>query len=106
MATQLADEGSILHWYRRLLALRRASPALRRGSFALVDDGAADVLAYTRTAQGERWLVVLAFATGEARLPSAAAGGRIEAATDARLEGRVLDPTSPSIAGPALLVRL
>ena len=62
---------SILHWYRRLLALRRATPALRRGYFALVDDRTPDVLAYTRTLDGQRWLVVLAFAAGDVQLPAA-----------------------------------
>lgn len=32
-----ADEGSILHLYRRLLDLRRRFPELRRGSFTLLD---------------------------------------------------------------------
>jgi alpha-glucosidase len=46
-ATQQADPGSMLHLYRRLLALRKAHPELRRGDLSLLDapDG---VLAFSR----------------------------------------------------------
>lgn len=42
-----ADETSILWLYRRLIALRRTTPALREGDLSLVD-GPDDVLAYRR----------------------------------------------------------
>ena len=44
---QSDDPDSILHLYRRLLAARRASPALRLGSWEGLD-GPEDVLAYRR----------------------------------------------------------
>jgi alpha-glucosidase len=47
------DESSILHLYRRLLAARRASRALREGAVALLD-APDDVLAYRRTTDTER----------------------------------------------------
>jgi alpha-glucosidase len=47
---QRADEGSILHLYRRLLAARMASPALRTGDMELLD--AADGLVAWRRADG------------------------------------------------------
>jgi alpha-glucosidase len=43
------DDGSILHLYRRLLAARRASPALHAGSWELLE-APAGVLAYERRA--------------------------------------------------------
>ncbi|HET6773990.1 MAG TPA: alpha-amylase family glycosyl hydrolase [Acidimicrobiales bacterium] len=43
-----ADTSSILHLYRRLLAARRASPALRLGDFEMLDAGA-DVVAWRRS---------------------------------------------------------
>jgi alpha-glucosidase len=46
------DEGSILHLYRRLLAARRASPALHAGSWEPLD-APAGVLAYERRAGDE-----------------------------------------------------
>ena len=57
---QRDDESSILSLYRRLLALRRASPALRRGSLALVPSPP-DVLAFERAADGETKAVVVNF---------------------------------------------
>jgi alpha-glucosidase len=62
VAAQERDPGSLLALYRRLLALRRAEPALATGDWALVR--AADgVLAYTR---GGTFLVALNL-TGEER---------------------------------------
>jgi oligo-1,6-glucosidase/alpha-glucosidase len=53
-----ADPDSLLHLYRRLLALRRAHPALSIGGFALTeaDD---DVISYVRSQGGETFLVAL-----------------------------------------------
>lgn len=58
VAAQEADGGSMLHFYRRLLGLRREHAALSVGTFALTeaDD---DVLSYVRAHEGERLLVVL-----------------------------------------------
>lgn len=65
VATQLADPGSMLHFYRSLLALRRAHPALSVGSLRMLS-GARDVLAYVREHDGESLWVVLNLAS-EAR---------------------------------------
>jgi len=79
-----ADPGSILHLYRRLLALRRASAALHAGSCRLLE-APAGVLAYERAAGTERRIVLVNF-TGE-RLP-VAAHGRVEIASDGTGEDR------------------
>ena len=59
-ATLAGDDGSILHLYRRLLAARRASPALQGGSFAWLPspDG---TLAWTRTAEDDTRAVLVNF---------------------------------------------
>jgi len=72
-----ADAGSVLHWYRTLLALRRATPALRRGTFELLHLGD-DVLAYERMLDGDRWRIVLSFAGDEIDTT----GWEVAAATD------------------------
>ena len=59
-----ADPGSLLHWYRDLLALRRSSAALRTGSLQVFDTHA-DVLAYERAADDERILVVANLGDGD-----------------------------------------
>ncbi|HWH06604.1 MAG TPA: DUF3459 domain-containing protein, partial [Gaiellaceae bacterium] len=69
-------DAQLLDAYRRLLALRRSSPALARGGirYAAV---AADAIAYLREADGERLLLLAARAPHEpVRLPLAALGCR------------------------------
>lgn len=56
--TLAADDSSILHLYRRLLALRRSTVALRRGDLDVLDSQE-DVLAVRRRWQDdERWVAV------------------------------------------------
>ena len=58
VAAERKDPASMLTLHRRLLALRRAEPALAVGPYASVRaDG--DTLAYTREREGRRFLVVL-----------------------------------------------
>jgi alpha-glucosidase len=67
VARQLEDEGSMLCFYRRLLRLRRSTPALQLGDLRwLVPDdtgrwpaGAEDLLGYWRERDGARALVLL-----------------------------------------------
>ncbi|MBW6527637.1 DUF3459 domain-containing protein [Sphingomonas sp. RHCKR7] len=65
VAAQEADPRSMLTLYRRLLALRRAHPALAVGDFALLD-AAPDVLAYERR-HGDVTLRVALNLSGEPR---------------------------------------
>ncbi len=66
VAVQESDPDSVLAAYRRLLAFRRSAPALRVGSMERLADPAPDVLAWTRSAAGQRLLVVVSF-VGEPR---------------------------------------
>lgn len=60
VASQANDPASMLSFFRRLSALRRAEPALKHGHYAEVDLGVPDVLAYRRTWPGsDGFLVVL-----------------------------------------------
>lgn len=68
VAAQLADPDSILHLYRRLLAARRASAALRGGGFSWLPSPGG-VLAWTRATAGDRRLVAVDVDGG---------GGRVE----------------------------
>ena len=58
VAAQERDPGSLLSFYRELLALRRSQSALSIGSFALID-AEPDVLAYERWRGSDRLLVAL-----------------------------------------------
>lgn len=59
-----ADAGSILNLYRRLLAARRASPALRLGPWRPLDTPPG-TLGFERASGGDRRVVFVNFAAGE-----------------------------------------
>ncbi len=63
--TQDKDPLSVLNFYRRLITLRRAQPALHKGDFEFIESDK-DVIAYRRTCQGIAITVILNFA-GSAR---------------------------------------
>jgi alpha-glucosidase len=65
--TLRADPTSILNLYRRLTAARRASPALGRGSVALLASPEG-VLAYERAADDDRRVVVVNFTSSPAKV--------------------------------------
>ena len=65
VATLRADRASILHLYRRLLAARRASPALRLGDWRLLD-APEGVLAYERSRGADRRVVLVNFSADAA----------------------------------------
>jgi alpha-glucosidase len=58
VAAQRADSGSLLALYRRLIDLRRRTPALRDGSLDLLPELPPQVLGFVRSAGSERILVV------------------------------------------------
>jgi glycosidase len=59
VAAQSGDPASLLSLYRRLIAARRGSEALRHGTHRSLFEVAPDVLAWVREVEGERVLVVL-----------------------------------------------
>jgi alpha-glucosidase len=58
--TESAEPGSLLNWYRQLIALRRTDGTLHDGGFVMLDAGDANVLAYLRTAADGAAPVVVA----------------------------------------------
>ena len=66
---QLADEDSVLHLYRRLLAARRGSAALQLGDFEWVDAGTPSVLAWRRAHGTDEVVVAVNFGPDPAPLP-------------------------------------
>jgi alpha-glucosidase len=71
---QLEDDASTLNLYRSLLALRKSSRALRRGSYAEHAAGDAECLVYVREAEGERKFVALNVSDEPRRVTLAEAG--------------------------------
>lgn len=104
---QRQDAASLLSLYRRLIALRRAEPALAVGAWAPVE-AEGDVLAYLREAEGTRFLVALNLGgeAAELRLPREAAAGTVALGTHGAREGEAVEGTVRLGADEGLLVRL
>jgi alpha-glucosidase len=80
---QLEQPESILNLYRRLLALRRSSPALQTGDYIPIDDAPEDCFVFLRRSLASRAiLVALNFSTRERRLSlTVGNSGRLLAST-------------------------
>jgi alpha-glucosidase len=66
---QLGEPTSLLNLYRRLLAYRKATPALMVGRYSPVDGVPEGCYAFLRETDGQRVLVVLNLSDREQRLP-------------------------------------
>jgi glycosidase len=84
VAAQASDPGSLLNFYKRLIALRRASPALLDGDFEAVGADP-NVFAYLRRGPRQTMFVALNM-SAEARTFPARPGARL------RLSSRPRDP--------------
>ncbi len=84
---EAADDASFLALYRRLLAVRRSSPALSVGAFEWLDGTSDGVIGYRR---GEEWTVLVNFSDGPRRTDVA---GAVELTSDgAPFDGATLAP--------------
>jgi oligo-1,6-glucosidase len=63
-----ADPGSVLHYYRRLIRLRRANPVLIHGRYELIAESHDQVFAYLRHLSDTAALVLLNFSDQDAAL--------------------------------------
>ncbi|HSX35649.1 MAG TPA: alpha-amylase family glycosyl hydrolase [Patescibacteria group bacterium] len=66
---ELDDEQSMLNLYRRLLALRRGSPALLHGEYRPVDTPNQSLFAFARDYQDERIVTIINFSNAEQDCP-------------------------------------
>jgi alpha-glucosidase len=87
---QRADPRSQLNLYRRLLQLRRSSPALHSGSYRPAADAPAGSYLYYRSLGEQEFLVALNFTASELRLqPEDLRSGRLVLSTELDREGPV-----------------
>ncbi len=98
-----ADEQSLLHLYRRLLAHRRTSPALQWGVIEWVE-APDDVLAFRRVFGDDRWTVLVNFAAEDREVALAGAWKRV-VTSDGHGEGRAFDGVLRANQGTLLLSR-
>ena len=88
-SVQAQDAGSTLTFYRKLLRLRAATPALHSGTYRPVT-ATQDVYAFMREHEGRRVLVALNFAPFARELPAQAAGRRVLLSTHTDPDGSAL----------------
>jgi alpha-glucosidase len=88
---QLAEPRSMLKLYRRLLAYRKATPALQRGSYRVLDRVPEACYAFLRETEEEQVLVALNFSDQKQHLvlPPAEEGAVIVVSTHLDRSGRV-----------------
>ena len=97
VASQRIDEASMLHLYRRLLMLRRATPALYAAgvddsSFRLLA-GSPQVLAWARSDGHETWTTCINFS--EQPQPAPAQGATVMVCSEQALEGTIVGANVP-----------
>jgi alpha-glucosidase len=105
--TEQADPDSMLSYYRRLIALRRAEPAISVGTYTPLNvEG--DLLAYKREARGRRFLVVLNLGHRPAQLSlsESDASGEVVLATERRRQGERVEGRVNLMGDDAVVVRL
>jgi alpha-glucosidase len=100
------DRNSMLSLYRRLIALRRAEPALSVGAYKpVVAQG--QLVAFLREAGEQRYLVVLNLGSRPDHLSLADVGeGQVVIATDVRREGERVSGRIVMLGDDAAVIRL
>ncbi len=91
VAAQQNDPASTLNFYKRLLHLRRELPALHLGDIAFLEGMPRDILAYRRSTEGQRVLVLINFGKQAEILNLSSQGMRAELllSTHGRPTGKV-----------------
>jgi alpha-glucosidase len=89
---EAAEPGSMLSLHRRLIALRKAQPALMFGSYSGIDTDPR-CLGFLREAAGDRLLVLLNFSDAPCRIPQK---GRLLLSTEAERPMAEIDELRPA----------
>jgi alpha-glucosidase len=63
--TEVANDDSLLNWYKQLIALRRANPVVKSGKNVMLNTGDTKVLAWARQMDGQPTVVVACNFTAE-----------------------------------------
>jgi glycosidase len=101
--TESADPASLLNWYRQLIALRNAHPALRIGSFEPLETNKLSVYAFLRRYGDETFLGIYNFDSGPVTgYTLKLAGGKLSgplSATDVLAAAPVASPALDAAGG-------
>ncbi|MBN2981948.1 MULTISPECIES: alpha-glucosidase [Cohnella] len=88
---EIKDESSVLHFYRKLIALRRGNKALVYGAFEEIHEDSPEIGGYVRTLGEERWTVLCNFTDRAVAVAEPAGAQLVLTNADKRGEG-VLAP--------------
>jgi alpha-glucosidase len=105
VAAQTNDPHSLLTLYRRLITLRASEPALYRGTYAPVGTDE-QVLAYSRTANGKQFLIVLNFCAAPVTFTHAQLHGRLDLSTELDREGEKVVDALPLRGNEGVIVQI
>ena len=70
VATQQTEDESVLAYFKRMIAFRKAHPILTYGHYKLLDGASEKLFAYTRELGKEKWCVVLNFSAQNTNFPT------------------------------------
>lgn len=83
------DPNSCLHYFRKLVALRKNNPALVYGRYHLLDKDNPKIYAYTREGNGRKFLILLNFSPDKAQphIDISLTGAKLLLSNDQRTQG-------------------
>ena len=76
VAAEEKDPNSPLHYFRKMVKLRKALPELVYGEYKLLDENNRQVYAYTRSLNGKKFLVVMNFSDKDVQFKLPASAGK------------------------------
>lgn len=104
VSVQDGDARSVLAFYRRMIAFRKAHPILAKGGFRILSAGA-DTLSFERTHGGGRMICAFNFSDGDRTVPLPEGGWQVAAGTgfsgSIGAEGACLPPFQALFLEPA-----
>ena len=74
----MKDEDSILYYYRKLIALRKAEPAVAEGNIEFLEETDPQILAYRRSLGDEEIVVINNFGNEKKKLDHPAGGAEYQ----------------------------
>ncbi|MEI9954366.1 MAG: alpha-amylase family glycosyl hydrolase [Pseudomonadota bacterium] len=102
---QRGDRHSMLSLYRRLIELRRSSPALSTGAYTPVP-AEGEMLSYLRTEGGQKFLIILNLGHGPQLFDLVERRGKVVAATDPTRDGELVVTRVPLLGDDGLVILL
>ena len=91
-ASEEEDSDSVLNWYRKLLALRKSSDVLIRGTYREILPESEELFAFAREFDGREIITVANFTGESVKLPEELAGRRVLLSSEGEINAKELAP--------------